>query len=136
MATPRLAENGSGPRFPKAREATREKPIWTREQFGPWQCDVKVTPITGLRKGYPIFEISAAWEHGPALDESLGAAPPGGMAAVDQYVVDKEVRDLQLTSAQAAELAIAIARAAGELLEDGVKPDLFALARHLARRLK
>lgn len=136
MSRPRLADAGSSPRFPKGREAKREKPIWTREQFGPWQCDVKVTPITGLRKGYPIFEVSCAWEHGPALDESLGAAPPTGMAAVDQYVIDKEVRDLQLTATEAAELAVTLARAAAELLEDGVKPDLFALARALVKRLK
>lgn len=136
MSGPRLSDPGSSPRFPHRRDAQRQKPIWTREQFGPWQCDVRVTPITGLRKGYPVFEVSCAWQHGPALDRSLGAAPPGGMAAVDQYVIDKEVRDLQLTAAGAAELAVTLGKVAAELLEQSVKPDLFALCRELVKRRK
>lgn len=133
MATDELAGE---PRFQFRREARRQKPIYTREQFGPWQCDVRVTPITGLRRGYPILEVSCAWQHGPPLDHSLGPTPTTGMAAVDSYSIDREAPDMQLTGAQAQELAQQLARMAGDLLAVAVKPDLAALARELRSRIK
>lgn len=117
------------PRFAYRGDAKRQKPIWAREQFGPWKCDVRVTPITGLRNGYPLLEIACHWQSGPPLDESLGPTPTGGMAAVDTYIIDRQAPDLQLTATQASELAITVARHAAELLQDGVKPDLRALVR-------
>jgi hypothetical protein len=136
MAKPRLSDPDSTPRFPYRGEVRREKPIWAREQFGPWQCDVLVTPITGMRAAYPIFEVLARWQQGPPLDENLGITPPRGMAAVDTYYVDREARDLQLTGQQAGELAIELAKHAADLLADGVKPDLRALARAIHKRQK
>lgn len=125
-----MIDNDPGaPRFAFRGEARREKPIWEQEQFGPWRCDVRVTPITGLRNGYALFEIACHWQAGPPLDESLGPTPPGGMAAVDTYIIDKNARDLRLTSTQAAELSITVARRAADLLQGGVKPDLRLLVR-------
>jgi hypothetical protein len=133
---PKLSDPGSQPRFPFRSEAKRQKPIWTREQFGPWQCDVRVTPIAGLRRGYALLEVTCAWQKGPPLDRSLGPTPPGGMGAVDQYVVDREAPDLKLTGSQATEFAIELAKRAGDLLAAGVKPDLPALARAIRQRIK
>lgn len=124
------------PRFAFAGAAKREKPIWTREQFGPWKCDVRVTPITGMRRGYPVLEVNVQWERGPALDESLGPTPRGGMAASDSYYVDREAADLQLDGRQAVELAIALAQWAADLLADGTKPALPVMARTLRQRIK
>lgn len=133
MTGPRQADPGGSPRFGYQREARREKPIYAREQFGPWRCDVHVTPITGMRR-HAVFEVRVAWEHGPALDDSLGAAPPGGMAAADVYYVDREARDLMLTATQAQEFAVELARRAGEVLDVPAKPDLPALSRAMIRR--
>jgi hypothetical protein len=136
MTGPRLSDPGSSPRFPKRGEARREMPIYSREQFGPWKCDVHVTPITGMRRGYPVFEVRCAWEHGPALDDSLGPAPPTGMAGVDVFYVDRQAPDLQLTATQASDLAIELARRATHALHSGYKPDLPALSRAIVRRIR
>ena len=127
MSTPpKLSDPSGTPRFAPRGEVKREKPIWTREQFGPWCCDVKVTPITGMRRGYPVFEVLARWERGPAL---TGRTPAGGMTAVDLYLIDRESPDLQLTGQQAQELAIELANVAADLLQKAIKPDLALLVR-------
>lgn len=136
MTHPKLSDPSGSPRFVYRGAAKREKPIWTREQFGPWQCDVRVTPITGMRAGYPVFEVSCSWEHGPPLDTSLGPTPPTGMSAVDTYLIDRQARDIMLDQTQAAELATRVARWAANLLAEGVKPDLRALTREIRKRLK
>jgi hypothetical protein len=135
MPDPKLSDPGGTPRFHLRGECKRQKPIWTREQFGPWRCDVRVTPITGVRQTTAVFEINCQWHRGPALDRSLGPAPPGGMAASDVYVVDPAARDMMLREAQAAELAQQIARAAADILAAGRRPNLPKIARDLRRRL-
>ena len=136
MSQPKTSDPSGSPRFPLRGEVKREKPIWTREQFGPWRSDVHVIPITGMRMGYPVLEVNIHWEHGPPLDESLGPTPPAGMAATDLYYVDRQVHDMQLTGQQATELAIELGRRAADLLAEGIKPDLPNLARAIHKRMK
>jgi len=133
MSDPKLSDPAGAPRFPLRGEAKREAPIWAREQFGPWRCNVRVTPITGVRQVDAVFEVNVQWAHGPALDRSLGPAPPGGMAASDVFIVDPAARDMILREAQAAELAQRIARVAADMLEVGRRPNLPAIARDLRR---
>jgi hypothetical protein len=135
---PRLGDPGSSPRFPErgAGSIKREKPIWTREQFGPWRCDVAVVPITGMRAGYPVFEVNVHWLQGPPLDRSLGPTPPRGMEARDQYVVDRQAPDMQLTAEEAEGLARELGKQAADILAAGVRPDLALMARQIRRRLR
>lgn len=135
MPDPKTSDPAGSPRFPFTRTAKRQPPIWTREQFGPWICDVRVTPITGLRAAAPVFEVNCQWHKGPPLDTSLGPTPAGGMTASDVYVVDPAARDIMLTEGRAGELAVAIAQRAAELLQDGIKPDLPKIARDMRRRI-
>lgn len=134
MPDPKTSDPTGTPRFPYRRAATRQAPIWTREQFGPWQCDVRVTPITGLRAATPVFEINCQWRKGPPLDTSLGPTPAGGMAASDVFIIDPSARDIMLARGPAGELAVAIAKHAAELLQYGVRPDLPKIARTMRRR--
>lgn len=132
---PKLSDPGGSPRFPKRGEVKREKPIFERHAFGPWGCDVTVIPLTGLRRGYALYEVNCRWENGPPLDPA-GGGPQRGFSAVDQYVVDREAPDLQLTNTEAFELALELARRAADLLSEGVQPNLNDLVQALLRRLK
>lgn len=97
----------SSPLQPFAGESRRDPPIHRATNLGPWAGETRVVPTYTRRDGWR-FEVIAEW-HGPGLP----GLPPAQHA---------DVQDSQsLTDRQ---LAVAIAKAAGELLAASEVPFL------------
>lgn len=100
-------------------DATRDRAIYSEGPHAPWQATAVVTPV---RLGRWQFEVRARWEGGPPTygsPEQPGMPPP----TVSEDLILVEDRDL----------AVAIAKAAGDLLRAAHRPDLLALKRALQR---
>lgn len=103
-------------------DAKRHPRLHQEGPLPPWHATVTVTPVN-LQDW--VFEVRARWEGGP---------PPAGTPAQPGMPPPSVCEDV--INVNSADLAVTIAKAAGDQLRAGMVPDLLSLKRLLDRRAR